>query len=88
MTLFFLILLTVSVSIYVLQKLQKRKKPTIKPSLPKTEEKPLEMEKPASMIEQPKSPEPPPLLTADSKPKLISGQEKQQEPKPPANLPV
>jgi hypothetical protein len=67
MTLFFLILLTVSVSIYVLQKLQKRKKTTIKPSLPKTQEKPSE---------------PPPLLTTDSKPELISGQEKETEPPP------
>jgi hypothetical protein len=73
MTLFFLILLTVSLSIYALQRLRIRKKPTIKPSLPKTQEKPSE---------------PPPLLTTDSKPELISGQEKQQEPKPPANLPV
>jgi len=74
MTLFFLILLTVSVSIYVLQKLRIRKRPTIKPSLPKTQEK---------------LSEPPPLLTTDSKPELLSAQEKQgEEPKPPANLPV
>jgi len=85
MTLFFLILLTVSLSIYALQRLRIRKKPTIKPFLSRIEEKPSEsVTKP--MIEEPKSPEPPPLLAADSKPKLISGQE--EKPEPPGNLPI
>ena len=85
MTLFFLILLTVCLVIYASQRFKMGKRPTIKPFLPRIEEKPSEsVTKP--MIEEPKSPEPPPLLAADSKPELISGQEKETE--PPPNLPV
>jgi hypothetical protein len=50
-----------------------RKKPTIKPFLPRIEEKPSE---------------PPPLLTSDSKPELLSAQEKEKEPETPPNLPI
>jgi len=86
MTLFFLILLTVSLSIFGFQRLQRRqKKPIIKPSLPKIEE-PVSNSRPEQPIlpELPTEPKPLSALPIEEKPILLSP----KDPEPPANLPI
>ena len=70
MTLFFLILLTVSLSIFGFQKLKKKTKLTIKPSLPKIEELLPEqpIEKPRKSVSAPMPPIIPELYKEPEKP--------------------
>jgi len=85
MTLFFLILLTISLSIFGFQKLKKKTKLTIKPSLPKVEE-PVSNSRPEQPMlpELPTKPKSLPALPIEEEPILLSP----KDPEPPANLPI
>lgn len=88
MTLFFLILLTVSLTIFGFQKLKKKTKLTIKPSLPKIEEpEPIEtqiLEKPVESEKPIQPPEPEPIIPEPESPTPASEPEETPEwpPKP------
>ncbi|MBU4466548.1 hypothetical protein L6279_04465 [Candidatus Parcubacteria bacterium] len=96
MTLFFLILLTVSLTVFGFQKLKKKTKLTIRPSLPEIEETQIpEQILPATSIPQtpqsalepikkPEWPSEPISLPPEQEPIMLSP----KEPEPPGNLPV
>jgi len=89
MTLFFLILLIVSLSIFGFQKLKKKDKLTIKPSLPKIEELLAEqpIEKPRKPVSAPMPPVIPELYKEPEKPVSQPANPVSPEPENPMSVP-
>ncbi|MDP3093325.1 MAG: hypothetical protein Q8N16_01010 [bacterium] len=90
MTLFFLILLAVCLTIFAFQRFQRKQKPIIKPSLPKIKAEPVMESKPEKTPELAKrqvsqAPTPAPVsLPAGQEPRLLAS----KDPEPPGNLPT